>query len=84
MSELVCELVSGANQPMSATECVSKESSTEPANEQAVRANKRADQQITQYSLRLFLSHSTHCVASWAFPAPFSAIFFFCASILAS
>ena len=48
-----------ANERMSAAERVSEASSAEKVNECAVRVNKRADEWMVQYSMRLFHSHST-------------------------
>ena len=49
-----------ASERMSAAERASEASSAEQANEIALRANQRADEQMAQYSTRRFHSHSTH------------------------
>ena len=44
----------------SVAERAGEASSAEQANERAVRANERTEEQIAQYSARRFHSHSTH------------------------
>ena len=52
---------SRVSEQMSAAERASKASSTEQANERAVRANEQREERMAQYSTRRFLIIWTHC-----------------------
>ena len=51
-----------ARERMSAAERASEASIAEQANEWAVKANKQTEEQMAQYSMHRFLSHSTTLV----------------------